>query len=104
MEFLNTLQYSGIANHELELKVVPILLLRNLNQSIGLCNGTRLIAKRLGQRVIEAEIIIGNNVSKCVFIPRIIMSPFGIDWPFVLRRCQFLVRMAFAITINKSQG
>jgi ATP-dependent exoDNAse (exonuclease V) alpha subunit len=32
------------------------------------------------------------------------MSPFGIDWPFVLRRRQFLVRVAFAITINKSQG
>ncbi len=35
VEFLNTLQFSSIANHELELKVgVPILLLRNLNQSI----------------------------------------------------------------------
>ncbi len=49
VEFLNTLRFNGIANHELELKVgVPILLLRNLNQSIGLCNGTRLIVKRLG--------------------------------------------------------
>jgi ATP-dependent DNA helicase PIF1 len=49
VEFLNTLQFSGIANHKLELKVgVPILLLRNFNQSIGLCNGTRLIVKRLG--------------------------------------------------------
>jgi ATP-dependent DNA helicase PIF1 len=87
VEFLNTLQFSGIANHKLELKVgVPILLLRNLNQSIGLCNGTRLIVKRLGQRVIEMEIITWNNVDKRVFIPRIIMSPFGIDWPFVLRR------------------
>ncbi len=83
---------------------VPILLLRNLNQSIGLCNGMRLIVKRLGQRVIEAEIITRNNVGKRVFILRIIMSPSGIDWPFVLRRCQFLVRVAFAITINKSQG
>jgi hypothetical protein len=26
------------------------------------------------------------------------------DWPFVLRRRQFPVRVAFAITINKSQG
>jgi len=51
VEFLNTLRFSGIANHELQLKVgVPILLLHNLNQSIGLCNGTRLIVKRLGQR------------------------------------------------------
>jgi hypothetical protein len=49
VEFLNTLQFNSIANHKLELKVgVPILLLRNFNQSIGLCNGTRLIVKRLG--------------------------------------------------------
>jgi len=75
VEFLDTLQFSGIANHELELKVgVPILLLCNLNQSIRLCNGTRLIIKRLGQRVIEAKIITLNNVGKCVLIPRIIMS------------------------------
>jgi ATP-dependent DNA helicase PIF1 len=87
MEFLNTLQFNGITNHELELKMgVPILLLRNFNQSIGLCNGMRLIVKRLSQRVIEVEIITGNNVGKRVFIPCIIMSPFGIDWPFVLRR------------------
>jgi hypothetical protein len=105
VEFLNTLQFSDIANHKFELKVgVPILLLRNLNQSIGLCNGTRLIVKRLGQRVIEAEIITGNNVSKCVFIPRIIMSLSGIDWPFVLCCCQFPIRVAFAMIINKSQG
>ncbi len=105
MEFLNTLQFSGIANHKLELKVgVPILLLRNLHQSIGLCNGTRLILNRLGQCVIEVEIITGNNVDKRVFIPRIIMSPCEIDWPFVLHHCQFPIRVAFAMTINKSQG
>ncbi len=83
---------------------VPIFWLRNLNQSIGLCNGTRLIVKKLGQRVIEAEIITRNNVDKHVFIPYIIMSPSGTNWPFVLHRCQFLVRMAFAMTINKNQG
>jgi ATP-dependent DNA helicase PIF1 len=105
VEFPNALQFSGIANHKLELKMgVPILLLRNLNQSIGLCNGTRLIVKRLGQHVIEMEIITRNNVDKCVFIPYIIMSPFGTDWPFVLRRHQFPIRVAFAMTINKSQG
>jgi ATP-dependent DNA helicase PIF1 len=49
VEFLNTLQFSGIANHKLKLQVgVPILLLRNLNQLVGLCNGTRLIINRLG--------------------------------------------------------
>jgi ATP-dependent DNA helicase PIF1 len=105
VEFFNTLQFSGIANHKLELKVsVLILLLRNFNQSIGLCNGTRLIIKRLDQRVIEAKIIIGNNVGKRVFIPHIIMSPSRTNWPFVLRHRQFLVQVAFVMIINKSQG
>jgi ATP-dependent DNA helicase PIF1 len=105
VEFLNTLQFNDITNHELDIKVgVSILLLHNLNQSIGLCNGTRLIVKKLGQRVIEAEIITRNNVDKRVFIPRIIMSPTGTNWPFVLRHRQFPIRVAFAITINKSQG
>jgi hypothetical protein len=49
VEFMNTLQFSNIANHKLERQVgVSILLLHNLNQSLGLCNGTRLIVKRLG--------------------------------------------------------
>jgi ATP-dependent DNA helicase PIF1 len=78
--------------------------MHNLNQAIGLCNGTRLIVKRLGQCVIEVKIITGNNVDKRVFTLRIIMSPFGTDWPFVLRRRQFPIRVAFAIIINKSQG
>jgi ATP-dependent DNA helicase PIF1 len=39
-----------------------------------------------------------------VFIPHIIMSPSKTDWPFVLRCHQFLVRVAFAMTINKSQS
>jgi hypothetical protein len=32
------------------------------------------------------------------------MSPFGIDWPFVLHHREFPIRVAFAMTINKSQG
>jgi ATP-dependent exoDNAse (exonuclease V) alpha subunit len=32
------------------------------------------------------------------------MSPSGTDWPFVLCRRQFLIRVAFAMTINKNQG
>jgi hypothetical protein len=105
VEFLNTLQFNCIANHKLKFKVgVPILSLHNFNQLIGLCNRTRLIVNKLGQCVIEAEIIIGNNVDKRVFIPRIIMSPSRTDWSFVLRRHQFPIRVAFVMTINKNQG
>jgi ATP-dependent DNA helicase PIF1 len=79
MEFLNTLQFNDIANHKLELKVgMPILLLRNLNQSIGLCNGMRLIVKRLGQCVIEAEIITRNNVANMCSYPASSCPPPGL--------------------------
>ena len=43
-EFLHTLNFNSVPPHELNLKVgIPIVLLRNLNQSIGLCNRTKLI-------------------------------------------------------------
>lgn len=40
-----------------------------------MCNGTQLIVKQLGHRVIEAEIITGSNIGDRVYILRIIMSP-----------------------------
>ena len=61
-EFLYTLQYPGIPNHELLLKAgCPIILLRNINQTAGMCNGTRLIVTRLDKRVIQAEVVTGTN-------------------------------------------
>jgi len=43
-EFLNTLEVSGIPSHKLLFKIgAPVMLLRNLDPSAGLCNGTRLI-------------------------------------------------------------
>ncbi|CAD6210906.1 unnamed protein product [Miscanthus lutarioriparius] len=47
-EFLNTICMSGLPDHHLQLKVgVPIMLLRNLDPTKGLCNGTRLIVTQL---------------------------------------------------------
>ena len=52
-EFLNTIQISALPDHHLRLKVsVSIMLLRNLNPSKGLCNGTRLKVTQLTRRVI----------------------------------------------------
>ncbi|XP_022030268.2 uncharacterized protein LOC110931169 [Helianthus annuus] len=57
-EFLNTLNFSGISNHRLQLKIgAPIILMRNLNLQKGLCNGTRLVVTQISRRVIEAIII-----------------------------------------------
>ncbi|XP_038711830.1 ATP-dependent DNA helicase PIF1-like [Tripterygium wilfordii] len=104
-EFLNSLTFNGLPNHQLQLKVQsPVMLLRNINQSIGLCNGTRLIISRLGDRVVEATIISGSHIGSRVYIPRIIMSAKESKWPFVMKRRQFPLRLSYAMTINKSQG
>ncbi|XP_076918632.1 uncharacterized protein LOC143579127 [Bidens hawaiensis] len=59
-DFLNGIKMSGMPNHRLLLKVgVPIMLLRNINQKKGLCNGTRLQVVSLGKRVIEAKVVSG---------------------------------------------
>ena len=81
-----------------------IILLRNLDPTRGMCNGTRLTVKAFLYRIIDAEIATGVHKGKRVFIPRIPMTPSDSDFPFVLRRRQFPIRPAFCITINKGQG
>ncbi|GJV28508.1 DNA helicase [Tanacetum coccineum] len=48
IEYQNTMTFPRLPPHELELKVgTPIMLLRNVNLSGGLCNGTRMIVRSL---------------------------------------------------------
>ncbi|KAM3325589.1 hypothetical protein P3S67_000714 [Capsicum chacoense] len=76
-EFLNSIKCSGIPNHSITLKVgVPVMLLRNIHQSAGLCNGTRLIITRLRNWVIEAKVLSGNKSGNKVFIPRMSLTPY----------------------------
>ena len=106
-EFLHTLIPSGMPLHELELKVgCPVMLLRNLDTKNGLCNGTRLTVIALGNRCIEAKIISGSStfVGRHVFIPRIKLIPSDTSVPFKFQRTQFPIRLAYCMTINKSQG
>ena len=43
-EFLNSISLGGLPPHILRLKKgAPIMLLRNIDPKVGLCNGTRLI-------------------------------------------------------------
>ncbi|KAL6558807.1 hypothetical protein OROMI_019157 [Orobanche minor] len=75
-EFLNGIKCSGIPDHELNLKVgTPVMLLRNIDPSRGLCNGTRLLLTRLGDHVLQAKIMTGASAGELVLIPRLSMTP-----------------------------
>src|SRR6185436_7429056 len=105
-EFLNSITPNGLPPHKLTLKEsAPVICLCNLDPMNGVCNGTRLICRTLHQNVVEAEIVTGNHQGKRIFLPRIPLMPSqDIKLPFVLKRKQFPIRLAFALTINKSQG
>ncbi|XP_074291256.1 uncharacterized protein LOC141618031 [Silene latifolia] len=104
-EYLNSLNLQGLPHHELRLKAgMPVMLLRNINSSQGLCNGTRLIITYLGRFIVEGKIITGSKLGEKVLIPRIIMITTDIKIPFVLKRRQYPLKPCYAMTINKSQG
>jgi ATP-dependent DNA helicase PIF1 len=80
------------------------MLLRNIDQSNGLCNGTRLQVKDLGKNIITATVITGKNSGDTIFIPRMDLVPTDSGFPFKFQRRQFPICLCFAMTINKSQG
>ena len=100
IEFLNSLDISGLPKHELILKKgMPVLLMRNLRKNLP--NGTKLIVDRLQ----GSALLLDNPKDKTkVALPRIDLEvnvdKFGFKW----RRRQFPIQAAFAMTINKSQG
>ena len=107
IEYLNSLNFSGIPPHNLTLKVgMPVMLIRNLNSREGLCNGTRLQINNLRDHCIQATIMTGAYCGRIVFVPRILFITEDKDkkFPFRLRRKQFPIIPAFAMTINKAQG
>ncbi|CAN7127342.1 unnamed protein product, partial [Brassica rapa subsp. narinosa] len=78
-EYLNSLEFPGLPPHKLCLKVgAPVMMLRNLSQKNGLCNGTRMMISRLGHRVLEAELLTGTHGQSlkqvALYLPRPVFS------------------------------
>ncbi|KAG8641023.1 hypothetical protein MANES_13G095601v8 [Manihot esculenta] len=90
-KFLNTLLPNELSPHKLEFKMnCPIILLRNLDPSNGLCNGTIIVHISFKKNVIYAEII-SRKHGKQVLLPRISLSPTENErYPFYFKIKQFL--------------
>jgi hypothetical protein len=105
IEFLNQKKASGLPLAHLALKPgCPLMLLRNLDVTNGLCNGTQMILLSIKNHVLECHILGGKHAEKMVFIPRITIELSLEELAVPLSRHQFPVCLAFCMTINKSQG
>ncbi|XP_057418863.1 uncharacterized protein LOC130713079 [Lotus japonicus] len=91
-EFLNDIKCSGIPDHKLVLKMgSSVVLMRNLDISTGLCNGTRLIVTHLCPNFVGCIVVTDTHASRQTM-------------PIRFQRRQFPLILSFAMTINKSQG
>lgn len=104
-EYLNSIELSGLPRHNLKLKVgAVVLLMRNLHTSKGLINGTRLRVIAMHNNSVDCEVLTGSSRGNRVLIPRIKLTSSDSVLPFKIQRFQFPLCLAFAMTINKSQG
>lgn len=106
VEYLNSLTINDLPLHQLRIKEnAMIIIMRNLNINEGICNGTILQVIRCEPHVIVAKHIYGELKDTIAFIPRIILyTNQNGKLPFTLSRHQFPIRLAYVLTINKSQG
>ena len=104
VNFLNSLTPSGMPPHELTLAPgALVMLLRNLDADVGLCNGVRAIVVHAERRVLDVMLASGSKARARAFIHQLVLAPKNPDLPLVLRRKQFPVKLAWCMTLNKAQ-
>ena len=101
---LNNFRKSGIPNHKLILKVGDVCLVTRALCGLQIANNSRVRIVSIGEHTIQVTTM-GENTERTVRIPRITFKfrlPYGKSYQ--LTRKQFPLRLAYAMTYNKSQS
>ena len=93
-------------DHEISLqKVFLLMLLRNIKPSAGHVNGTRYVVVRMTANLPFLTSVSISKTESRLMLPRMNCTVSKDDFPILdFRRCQFPIRVCFAMTINKAQG
>ena len=76
VEYLNTIQCSGLSLAKLALKIgCPVMVLHNIDLSHGICNGTRGVVTRMQSCVIEIRLLTEEFKGKRAFVARLSLNP-----------------------------
>ena len=106
-ELLHTIETgSSLPDHEISLKKgFVVMLLRNIRQNCGHVNGTRYVVHNMTKNLLFLRAVSGTAKGNSLVLPRMNCIPGMDDFPIPgFRRCQFPIRVCFAMTINKAQG
>ena len=104
-EWLNRVEVSGLLQYRLKLKIGAVItLLRNLDIPNKHCNGTRYKITNMTCRLIVVMPLDSIHGENEINIPRVLMCTKEGDFPWTIKRLQFPVRLAFAITFNRAKG
>ncbi|KAL4372771.1 hypothetical protein AHAS_Ahas05G0015100 [Arachis hypogaea] len=90
LEILNGINYSSLPPHKLIVKVIAhVMLLRNIDQTNCLCNGTRMQVRRIGNYMIERKTLTDNKAGSIVLIPRLNLIPNNKTLPVGIKEDNF---------------
>ena len=100
--FLSTLNASGVPEALISLKVGSVvILIKNLSFEDRLVNGTKLIVTQATQLLLVCR---RPDSDEVVFLPRCPFKFKNGTQGMEISRVQFPIRVAYALTINRSQG
>lgn len=98
-EDMSRLTIPGVPDHYLSIKpLMVVMIMRNLNQREGLCNGTRALVLQTLNCQLHVMIMGGRYAGKTHLIPYINFKDDR-GWSFAIHRTQLPIRVGFAMTV-----